>query len=65
MDMTKRQNLAPCPFCGGEAVSSSYTNDGGHAGQVKCEGCGVRTHGWQPYEEAVSTWNRRVRCIRL
>lgn len=56
--------LKPCPFCGGEDVSSFFHADRGmgESWHVEClaESCGVGTCHHETNAEAIAAWNRRV-----
>ena len=56
--------LAPCPFCGGEAISGSYLGCDGcrredPTHEVRCLACGAKMEG-PVEEEVIAKWNGRV-----
>lgn len=65
------EELKPCPFCGGEAIVSSYVMERGvsimAAAHCECSNCKARTRTIQDKGgngaflfEAIEEWNRRV-----
>ena len=65
-----RDELKPCPFCGGEAaVMYAVTDDGTKTISVVCQKCSIgifraRTsendwNAWEKPEKAIAAWNRR------
>lgn len=60
-----RNELKPCPFCGGEAIihKRAYDNRGGlpHDFTVYCDKCHASVRHYYPTEkEAIEAWNRRA-----
>lgn len=59
-----KEELLPCPFCGGEAKfkSSIFNNDDKKSlGNVHCVKCYASTGGdLQIYEQAIENWNTRA-----
>ena len=55
--MSEKNELKPCPFCGGEA--HSYDDYMGFC-HVQCEECGNGTLKCTTASEARALWNRRV-----
>jgi len=50
--------LAPCPFCWGEA---NFTFDGYHVTYcIGCDKCGARSGTFNATDEAIAAWNRRA-----
>lgn len=47
-----KEEIKPCPFCGGEAKFQS--------GVICCSECGVKMRYIQSRELAINAWNRRV-----
>lgn len=57
--METKDELKPCPFCGGEA---EILQRGAMSTSIRCKDCGCRT-GECAYEDAaIFNWNRRVCC---
>lgn len=57
-----REELKPCPFCGGQPYHDE-TDEGGHF--IACSKCGGGTnlrfaHGDDPYPLLAEQWNRRA-----
>ena len=50
--------LLPCPFCGGEAVSTC--DEDNHIHMITCNECGGSTDWCDSEEDAVSAWNTRT-----
>lgn len=66
--ISKKLNIKPCPFCGGEARLKKH-NKLEQTWYVQCHDCGIRTPNssqcaFQPWEEArdypISQWNNRI-----
>lgn len=60
--METKDELKPCPFCGGEAEIKKGCTFGGNFYFVKCKKCsseGERKYG---KSEAIAAWNKRVCC---
>lgn len=60
------EKLKPCPFCGGEAVlenAEQYTTCKGWNSVygVECQNCSVQTRGFLTRQEAINSWNTRVK----
>ena len=71
-----KEQLKPCPFCGGKACFNRYVSynylKGHHSdyARIKCSSCGAssksieydpKLHGESgEYDEAIKLWNRRV-----
>lgn len=56
-----KDNLLPCPFCGGVAKSCQKKNSlGERAYYVRCRGCGVRTLHYLKPGAPEAAWNRRA-----
>lgn len=53
-----REELEPCPFCGGEP-SHKHSWDA-HTIECAAENCGVQTYIFQDREKAVKLWNTRA-----
>lgn len=58
-DSEAREQLRPCPFCGGEAniyqmhfCGTTYT--------CECSDCGIETKPMDTEAEAIEAWNRRA-----
>lgn len=49
--------LKPCPFCGGEQVT---TKKGKYMWWCKCEKCNAESGVRSKKEEAIEAWNRRT-----
>jgi Lar family restriction alleviation protein len=64
--MSSKEELKPCPFCGGEAETAYAINDYNRWGAY-CKGCGasVEAADWKgaPDTEkaAIAAWNRRYK----
>lgn len=57
----KKNELKPCPFCGGEAEIYCDTQYGGTQYQVRCKSCPAevgRAWFWNK-KDAIKAWNRR------
>lgn len=54
LDLEYKEELNPCPFCGGEVILYDL------APYVRCKSCGVQV-GYMTQEEAIATWNRRAK----
>lgn len=59
--------LKPCPFCGGEAITTVlYTFWGDYQCEVNCQNCRAKidgereTTGKEALEDAIAKWNRRM-----
>ena len=53
--MTNNQELKPCPFCGGEAVFATRSNNSGHhhvgfSFEINCKDCGIKLPKWYNVE---------------
>lgn len=60
--MSFQEYLKPCPFCAGEAVRITLTEEGDNAGGdvITCMKCGASSHVEFGYKEnLVSRWNTR------
>lgn len=56
--MNSIEQIAPCPFCGGEAVAPTH-DDEFEAWRCGCSACNAHT--WADTEdEAIAAWNRRT-----
>lgn len=49
------EELKPCPFCGGKAMSHPYSKDDF---TIYCKDCKAEI-GWREKEEAIKAWNTR------
>ena len=54
------EELKPCPFCGGKA-EISYFDSSCQCYDVECNDCGACLMGFEEREEAIETWNKRVK----
>ncbi len=54
------EELASCPFCGGEASFSEWRYDHGWERYVHCLECGARGPECDNREDAIAAWNRRA-----
>ena len=59
-DWNKREEIAPCPFCGGKALVCEVDADGEKLLTVACVDCGISTMASDDEAEAVAFWNRRA-----
>ncbi len=59
----EREELKPCPFCGGMADIRvvAYHRDGGDIIVIKCATCGAstKTYSYDNKEKAIKAWNIR------
>lgn len=70
-----REELKPCPFCGGEAVIKAFNKNYGFTIWCQCQKCGARTEGYCPNtnnedatidnienckNRSLEQWNRRA-----
>ena len=70
-----REELKPCPYCGGEAVIKAVNKNYGFTIWCQCQKCGARTEGYCPNtnnedatidnienckNRALEQWNRRA-----
>lgn len=70
-----REELKPCPFCGGKAVIKAVNRNQGLTIWCQCPKCGARTEGYCPdtnkeddtmenieecKKRAIEAWTRRV-----
>lgn len=70
-----REELKPCPFCGGEAVIKAVNKNYGFTIWCQCQKCGAKTEGYCPNtnnedatidnienckNRALEQWNRRA-----
>lgn len=58
---TKKQELKPCPFCGGKAVIQNM----GYPHYIYCSSCGAKVHGHvigarEGKKASIEAWNRRA-----
>jgi len=59
-------NLKPCPFCGGEAITCKIEQDSFLLGRniffyaAQCDSCNVKTPLCKTEEQAIEIWNRRI-----
>lgn len=53
-----RNELLPCPFCGGEAGLVPYNDD--TECDIVCKTCKCRTWRYSSIDDANSAWNRRT-----
>jgi Lar family restriction alleviation protein len=61
--ITSIDDLAPCPFCGGEARWVPPSDDAFPSqGYVECYECDARTAGTWTADTARDLWNRRKGC---
>lgn len=61
--MNSIEQIAPCPFCGGEAVAPTH-DDEFEAWRCGCSACNAHT--WADTEdEAIAAWNRRTAQAEL
>lgn len=51
------EELKPCPFCGGRALTD-YDDDDYPI--VQCQFCSARTDWFEKIEDAIKSWNNRV-----
>jgi hypothetical protein len=58
------EELKPCPFCGGEAVDSTYNvcDCCGKAvnGSINCSLCNAKVDHYDTSTQAIQAWNARV-----
>ena len=59
-DWNKREEIAPCPFCGGKALVSEVEIEGEKYLSVICEKCGISTFASQDETEVKAAWNTRT-----
>ena len=52
-----KENLKPCPFCGGKAVFRE-TQDGRFV--IQCDYCRVKSYAWEEEAVACMMWNSRI-----
>lgn len=57
----KKQELKPCPFCGGKAVIQNM----GYPHYIYCSSCGAKVHGHvigarEGKKASIEAWNRRA-----
>ena len=57
---TKKIELKPCPFCGGEAVYRSVDYLVEPSGYVRCKNGCCTQHWYSPKDKAIELWNRRA-----
>lgn len=58
---SKKQELKPCPFCGGKAVIQNM----GYPHYIYCSSCGAKVHGHvigarEGKKASIEAWNRRA-----
>lgn len=58
-DSGAREQLRPCPFCGGEA-NIYQMHFWGTTYTCECSDCGIETKPMDTEAEAIEAWNRRV-----
>ncbi len=51
--------LKPCPFCGGKAISWTFTECGFARSSVHCDDCNIRYYR-RTEAEAIEAWNTRT-----
>ena len=60
LELEYEEELLPCPFCGGRAKFNRTLVEGRTDGWVQCTYCGAQFV-TKERDEAISTWNRRVK----
>ena len=64
-ELEYKEELLPCPFCGGKATINPIYNDVPETGlmvtlhRVRCPICDARTGDCDTEEKAIKQWNRR------
>ena len=59
LELEYKEELLPCPFCGGKKIATIQLNLTSNW-NVVCGECGCRTES-QGKDEAIAAWNRRAK----
>jgi Lar family restriction alleviation protein len=60
LELEYKEELNPCPFCGGESVVISSIHEGCEYHHVECKKCHGSSIGTILADESIAAWNRRV-----
>jgi Lar family restriction alleviation protein len=58
LDLEYKEELKPCPFCGGEKISTLVLH--GAERKLRCNECGAQTAVFTDEKAMIDSWNRRV-----
>jgi Lar family restriction alleviation protein len=61
LELEAKEELLPCPFCGGEARIIDLEDPEYKYYQIRCSKCMCKTESHLGMEETIAVWNRRVR----